>query len=129
MKSFVKQSFSYVVARPKRFELLTPRFVVWCSIQLSYGRFARHTVIHRLLTRGLSYRLRALLASDGPPSWLGTRGPPLCYEGRPSPGKWGVGCVGRPPQRIRYTASTGRVPSAPEASSSRLFSPIDIGPV
>ena len=26
------------VARPKRFELLTPRFVVWCSIQLSYGR-------------------------------------------------------------------------------------------
>ena len=27
------------VARPKRFELLTPRFVVWCSIQLSYGRW------------------------------------------------------------------------------------------
>src|SRR5262245_3643108 len=27
------------LARPKRFELLTPRFVVWCSIQLSYGRF------------------------------------------------------------------------------------------
>src|ERR1700747_1912916 len=25
-------------ACPKRFELLTPRFVVWCSIQLSYGR-------------------------------------------------------------------------------------------
>jgi dimethylglycine catabolism A len=37
--------------------------------------------------------------------------------------------VWRPPQRIRYTASTGRVPSAAEASSSRLFSPIDIGPV
>jgi hypothetical protein len=29
-----------VLARPKRFELLTPRFVVWCSIQLSYGRVA-----------------------------------------------------------------------------------------
>jgi hypothetical protein len=28
------------LARPKRFELLTPRFVVWCSIQLSYGRVA-----------------------------------------------------------------------------------------
>src|SRR6185312_1696486 len=28
------------MARPKRFELLTPRFVVWCSIQLSYGRVA-----------------------------------------------------------------------------------------
>ena len=26
-----------MLARPKRFELLTPRFVVWCSIQLSYG--------------------------------------------------------------------------------------------
>ena len=24
-----------ILARPKRFELLTPRFVVWCSIQLS----------------------------------------------------------------------------------------------
>ncbi|GGF35675.1 serine type site-specific recombinase [Youhaiella tibetensis] len=29
------------MARPKRFELLTPRFVVWCSIQLSYGRAGR----------------------------------------------------------------------------------------
>jgi hypothetical protein len=29
------------MARPKRFELLTPRFVVWCSIQLSYGRVSR----------------------------------------------------------------------------------------
>ena len=26
------------MARPGRFELPTPRFVVWCSIQLSYGR-------------------------------------------------------------------------------------------
>src|SRR5215475_11779100 len=31
------------MARPERFELPTPRFVVWCSIQLSYGRIvARH---------------------------------------------------------------------------------------
>ena len=28
------------MARPKKTELLTPRFVVWCSIQLSYGRVA-----------------------------------------------------------------------------------------
>ena len=26
------------LARPRRFELLTPRSVVWCSVQLSYGR-------------------------------------------------------------------------------------------
>ena len=26
------------MARPERFELPTPRFEVWCSIQLSYGR-------------------------------------------------------------------------------------------
>ena len=31
------------MARPERFERPTPRFVVWCSIQLSYGRvFRRH---------------------------------------------------------------------------------------
>jgi hypothetical protein len=29
------------MARPERFELPTPRFVVWCSIQLSYGRASR----------------------------------------------------------------------------------------
>ena len=33
--------FCTEMARPKRFELLTPRFVVWCSIQLSYGRVLR----------------------------------------------------------------------------------------
>ena len=27
-----------ILARPERLELPTPRFVVWCSIQLSYGR-------------------------------------------------------------------------------------------
>ena len=30
-------TFYEEMAHPKRFELLTPRFVVWCSIQLSYG--------------------------------------------------------------------------------------------
>jgi hypothetical protein len=32
------QSALILLARPKGFEPLTPRFVVWCSIQLSYGR-------------------------------------------------------------------------------------------
>ena len=31
------------VARPERFERPTPKFVVWCSIQLSYGRAAFRT--------------------------------------------------------------------------------------
>src|SRR5947208_6735639 len=30
-----------VLARPEGFEPPTPRFVVWCSIQLSYGRVAQ----------------------------------------------------------------------------------------
>ena len=33
------------MARPKGFEPLTPRFVVWCSIQLSYGRFPGLSVV------------------------------------------------------------------------------------
>jgi 2,4-dienoyl-CoA reductase-like NADH-dependent reductase (Old Yellow Enzyme family) len=41
----------------------------------------------------------------------------------------GEKAVWRPPQRIRYKASTGRIPSAAEAAASRLFSPVDIGPV
>jgi hypothetical protein len=29
------------MARPEGFEPPTPRFVVWCSIQLSYGRWSQ----------------------------------------------------------------------------------------
>jgi hypothetical protein len=29
------------MVRPERFELPTPKFVAWCSIQLSYGRMLR----------------------------------------------------------------------------------------
>ena len=35
------------LARPKRFELLTPKFVVWCSIQLSYGRLSAFDAARR----------------------------------------------------------------------------------
>jgi hypothetical protein len=31
-----------LLARPEGFEPPTPRFVVWCSIQLSYGRLLRN---------------------------------------------------------------------------------------
>ena len=35
----------------------------------------------------------------------------------------------RPPQRIRYEATAGRVPSTAEAAASRLFSPVAVGPL
>ena len=35
----------------------------------------------------------------------------------------------RPAQRKRFEASAGRVPTAAEAVGSRLFSPVDVGPV
>ena len=56
-----------LLARPKRFELLTPKFVVWCSIQLSYGRFARRPGNIPAFGAGLSYSLRRVLASAGAP--------------------------------------------------------------
>jgi dimethylglycine catabolism A len=37
--------------------------------------------------------------------------------------------VWRPAQRKRFEASAGRVPTAAEAAGSRLFSPVDVGPV
>ena len=41
------------MAHPERFERPTPRFVVWCSIQLSYGflPFGRRT--HTVRNRGM----------------------------------------------------------------------------
>ena len=34
----------------------------------------------------------------------------------------------RPPERIRHSASRGRIPSRAEADTSRLFSPVRVGP-
>ena len=55
---FWRAQFCTEVARPKRFELLTPRFVVWCSIQLSYGRVFR-------LAFGPGARMRPNQGPDG----------------------------------------------------------------
>src|ERR1700730_6125583 len=58
-----------ILARPERFELPTPRFVVWCSIQLSYGRVGALRVLGKKSQaaegqdRPDSYRLRKALAS------------------------------------------------------------------
>jgi 2,4-dienoyl-CoA reductase-like NADH-dependent reductase (Old Yellow Enzyme family) len=35
----------------------------------------------------------------------------------------------RPPERIRYAACLGRIPSREEAANSRLFSPVRVGPL
>jgi hypothetical protein len=53
---FWPAQFCAEVARPERFELPTPRSVVWCSIQLSYGRMRRSRP---------SRRRRNLAASPG----------------------------------------------------------------
>jgi hypothetical protein len=60
------------MARPKGFEPLTPRFVVWCSIQLSYGRVPQMRVsLRSAVGNRLSYELQAAslkkpqLFSDG----------------------------------------------------------------
>jgi 2,4-dienoyl-CoA reductase-like NADH-dependent reductase (Old Yellow Enzyme family) len=37
--------------------------------------------------------------------------------------------VWRPPQRIKFEATAGHVPSAAQAAAARLFSPVDTGPV
>ena len=47
----IKLVLKIKMARPKGFEPLTPRFVVWCSIQLSYGRMP---ISRRLLDGGVN---------------------------------------------------------------------------
>ena len=49
------------MARPGRFELPTPRFVVWCSIQLSYGRAAAALAT---AMRGATYSKAQIKASE-----------------------------------------------------------------
>lgn len=69
------------MARPKGFEPLTPRFVVWCSIQLSYGRprallFERQRCAeagHLELSAALGNPLRDLLFMR-PRRWAHNRG-------------------------------------------------------
>ena len=57
MMSDMLKNCVHAVARPKRFELLTPRFVVWCSIQLSYGRLPFHVGSPARQSRGTRLEL------------------------------------------------------------------------
>ena len=69
-------SWDEKMVHPKRFELLTPRFVVWCSIQLSYGCIQACSV--RFITDPLGTCLR-------PASKLGVRN---SNAGEMQAGKW-----------------------------------------
>ena len=60
------------MARPKRFELLTPRFVVWCSIQLSYGRVLR--IARESVPKTSKAAGNAPLAIGFGPQWQGSAG-------------------------------------------------------
>ena len=50
---------SQQLARPERFELPTPRFEAWCSIQLSYGRRTRSLGSQGTKVKALSALLSA----------------------------------------------------------------------
>ena len=67
------------LARPKGFEPLTPRFVVWCSIQLSYGRGSVEGNASKAEKPALGrpaapYRVTPGLARRGAPQADGSRG-------------------------------------------------------
>ena len=55
--------YSGMLARRKGFEPLTPRFEVWCSIQLSYRRNCRRRVARPKRFELLTPRFVALLYS------------------------------------------------------------------
>lgn len=79
------------VARPKGFEPLTPRFVVWCSIQLSYGRAVDRGNVFRA---GRERCLEAPLAL-GKPSRVGcTDSPSSRWDTRRDrPDRSKIGCL------------------------------------
>ena len=54
------------MAHPKGFEPLTPRFVVWCSIQLSYGCLCRR--MRSATNEGLSAQEGAELSAPHAPT-------------------------------------------------------------
>src|SRR6266849_1064990 len=75
---------SHILARPDGFEPPTPRFVVWCSIQLSYGRFLAHRA-GNAPERALGRRERAI-AIGFAPGWQGSgRGNGSASSLRPRP--------------------------------------------
>ena len=58
-----------VLARPEGFEPPTPKFVAWCSIQLSYGRVAQKRNYEATLDVRQSFRCNWRRLRDSNPRW------------------------------------------------------------
>jgi hypothetical protein len=72
------------MARPERFELPTPRFVVWCSIQLSYGRLGTLSVTQKGKSiRAMSPKDRPCRLKSIQPVSVGTMAVSVTYQVRP----------------------------------------------
>jgi hypothetical protein len=100
------------LARPKGFEPLTPRFVVWCSIQLSYGRLVPPPGRARDTERPCSYRFRDLMARDMDPGSRAKACPGL-----------DLGALGRD-DKTRGRSKIGRTPQERSpARPSRAWQP------
>jgi hypothetical protein len=95
--------YFWYLARPKRFELLTPRFVVWCSIQLSYGRvFAKHfraqgpMMPHAFAKKHPRMSRKRAIATGSGRTWQGPEAAPRrCSSAR---------AVSKGPQNLPYSA-------------------------
>ena len=109
------------MARPKRFELLTPRFVVWCSIQLSYGRVPHPGRASRGPADGR-------IANVSGPDWQGSSTAAQDTGFRPTPGiagTWAFG-TGRPhPVRRARPCASRRLRSAAEGAVAPDLAGID----
>jgi hypothetical protein len=117
------QLFQMDVARPERFERPTPRFVVWCSIQLSYGRV--------FCLRILGRKDPAMPRAFGNTLSAGREGAPLL----PAPARLGKlcknpsrragRCLARPAGRFRSRRQNGHVILSVTSTTGERGSPQD----
>src|SRR5690606_38867998 len=70
------------MARPEGFEPPTPKFVAWCSIQLSYGR--RSGIVRNRDRSRQSYCVKKLAETEGFEPSMAPLGPSSLSRGAPS---------------------------------------------
>src|SRR5262249_40862035 len=112
--SAIRRKLLIFLARPKGFEPLTPRFVVWCSIQLSYGRVVPPGAEWAGGTAALVEAPGALGKRDRAEarSWDGWRFP-MCSR-RGGSRRRGIAAGARSPSRIPGRRSLGHRKLQPE---------------